>query len=575
MYCEGCVQYECGVAIHLCADLSRRHAAWRQEAALELLRKHARERAAREEAEIRLLHMQRQWAHVEHSAAGDAASAGRDALSHMNGSLQEEIAHLKESVVGLSALLGAEGAGDRIPTRGGAWCEESSDIQIAESQVVGEALPGSGNGGQEWHSDAFRCNGNERDDGGAIESRGPTTNEDERDVCFVDLGSSQHYKDEATFTFTLHSFWQLAEDGVSLDRVYVMRRWIALTNSLLLSHLPYIRIWRTRKAKLMSAGTRSTRVQPALNATVQTREESARGEEEEEHEEEVVEVAMVADNEGKTGAIASGNRRAMQSEPPMIKRYAAVCRDEVGMEEQIMVPPSVWAAQSAGADAECAALLVLLCECVAISQEAAMLVPRLHVEEGQDASGEACRREERGGEGGAGGDGGDGGDQTGCDCMLQGGVEKEGGGQEWRQQRGGSPAGRGGGGFRPEAARDCKGMEGFGDWHDADVFSRTLCVRLRKAHAGLVRRVGRWNGERGRETNGERGGEGGRGRGPVRAIPVELDETQGAYTTDLDLHSVFDCQTRSAPLSSSCSSTTTTSSSSSASYSFSFSSSPF
>ena len=43
------------------------------------------------------------------------------------------------------------------------------------------------------------------------------------------------HKDEHTFNFTLHSFWQLTEDDVSADRIHVFRRWVAMVNLALAS----------------------------------------------------------------------------------------------------------------------------------------------------------------------------------------------------------------------------------------------------------------------------------------------------------------------------------------------------
>jgi hypothetical protein len=199
-----------------------------QEAALEVGRNFEQERAAREQAEIRLLHAQSDLANAERQAAGEAAMADMDSLRRINVSLHEEITHLNESVIELRALV--EHTASAL-----------ADIQIVDLDDSGDESEGHW-GRQGSHS---------------AHSGSSAPDIDDR---FYALSSNRPLKDEVTFTFTLHSFWQLADDAISHDRIHVVRRWIALSNSALSSYMPYIRMWRVRAAALTA---RSLEAKPA------------------------------------------------------------------------------------------------------------------------------------------------------------------------------------------------------------------------------------------------------------------------------------------------------------------------
>lgn len=406
-----------------------------QEAALELGRHFEQERKEREKAEISLLHIQRQLAYTEHCAAGRTASVARDALRLVNGSLHGEIAHIRESVAGLRALLKPTGSGETKAER----AEEMSGTQNARSMFLEEAFVCSGAIGKE-----------EKDEEASV------------------LIAHQHKDD--TFTFTLHSFWQMADDKIPPERMYIMRRWIALTNSILSSYMPFIRMWRTRKAALMW-----NRAQPSLIATSRTTQESPIPP--------VSECASANFREAKK--LSDASKRAVGLAP---LEDEAICH----VASQSTTDSDRTAMAVAGADVDwvkqrqlchkraavCASFLRICSECVAISGVAAELVQDFESEWHDGASELLDHKAQADFEASL------------PHCALQDAIGRrksplrDGRRDDLGCQKPDKEGARGHRCVPPDA--EGPDLRRFGDWQGADVFSENLCARLRHAHARLV-----------------------------------------------------------------------------------------
>lgn len=115
---------------------------------------------------------------------------------------------------------------------------DSGVKENTQSDTVSMEGPGVESVGEEWEAGDWggaQSGENETlfgEDTGALAC---PDDEDDASETQMLLKAKKLYRDEITFNFTLHSYWLLAEDEVSPDRIPVVRRWISLVNLALAS----------------------------------------------------------------------------------------------------------------------------------------------------------------------------------------------------------------------------------------------------------------------------------------------------------------------------------------------------